>query len=252
MQRYFIETGAVAGEQAVIGGDDYHHIVHVMRMKPGAQVQVVVGAVSYLSEIVTLADGVVTVALLKALESGSEAGVALTLVQGLPKGEKIDLVIRQAAEIGVARVIVFQAERSVAKVMPDKVVARLARWRKIAKEAAELAQRTVVPVVESVPSFVEALARLEADAVLLVPYEAQDRPLPSLKSVLRAAGDTSVPKRVAFAIGPEGGFADAEIALAAQRGGHLLTLGRRILRTETAGLVVATALLYEWDLLGGE
>ncbi len=248
MQRYFLDDQAMKnGNKAVIQGDDHHHIVRVMRMKPGDKVQVVVASIPYLAEIIAISETQVEVGILERVHDQSEAEIALTLLQGLPKGEKIDLVIRQAAEIGVAEIIVFQAERSVAKMAGDKREAKLLRWRKIAKEAAELAHRTVIPEVKFADSLKSALSILDPKTLKLLPYELQNGGLPSLKEVLRSV---AIPSSAAFVIGPEGGFTEEEVQLAEASDWRLLTLGKRILRTETAGLVVASLLLYEWDQMG--
>ncbi len=248
MQRYFLDDKSLKNDKiAVIQGADHHHITRVMRMKLGDKLQVVIASTPYLAAISAISDLQVEVEVLERMQDGSEAGIALTLLQGLPKGEKIDLIIRQAAEIGVAEIIVFQAARSVAKIAGDKRESKLLRWRKIAKEAAELAHRTVIPEVKFADSLKVALSLLDSGTLKLVPYELQNGGLPALKEVLHRV---AVPSSAAFVIGPEGGFAEEEVQLMETSGGHLLTLGKRILRTETAGLVVASLLLYEWDQMG--
>ena len=247
MQRYFLGQEAQISERHVlITGSDYHHITHVMRMKPGDQVQVVIASIAYLAKITSLSEGQVELELVLQVQASGETSIPLTLLQGLPKGDKIDLVIRQAAEIGVSQIIIFQAQRSVVKIAVEKRGAKLLRWQKIAKEAAELAQRTQIPEVQFAPSLEIALSQLDSTALLFMPYELQGGGLPTIKTVLQAQQPTAA----AFVIGPEGGFSEAEVALVSSVGGRLLTLGRRILRTETAGLVVASLLLYEWDQMG--
>lgn len=247
MQRYFLGQEAQISENHVlITGSDYHHITHVMRMKPGDQVQVVIASIAHLAKITSLSEGQAELELVMKVEASGETSIPLTLLQGLPKGDKIDLVIRQAAEIGVSQIIIFQAQRSVVKIAVEKRGAKLLRWQKIAKEAAELAQRTQIPEVQFAPSLEIALSQLDSTARLLMPYELQGGGLPTIKTVLQAQQPTAA----AFVIGPEGGFSEAEVALVSSVGGRLLTLGRRILRTETAGLVVASLLLYEWDQMG--
>lgn len=248
MQRYFVsETARSEERQVIVRGSDHHHMLHVMRMQPGDVVAVVVGETPYLAKIAHFTEFEARLELVEEIHDQAEPQLMLTLLQGLPKGDKIELVIRQAVEIGVANIVVFTAERSVAQIKADKLEARLARFQKIAKESAELAQRERIPKVVYADSLAAALKQLPDGTRLLVPYERQDAALPSLKSAIR---EWSCPEHVAFTIGPEGGFADSEVAALEVAGGEFVTLGKRILRTETAGIVVATALLYEWDQMG--
>lgn len=266
MQRYFLHDSARREDRRVwVDGDDFHHMAHVMRMRPGDLVRLVAGGRTWTARLEAFESGAARMELLWAVSGDPEPRVQLTWLQGLPKGDKADTVIRHAAEIGAAGVCLFAGERSVGALPEDRRAGRLARWRKVAKETAELAQRSRVLDVVYAGSLPEALAfagfsdgdRAAAAAAgesprsatnvapwLLVPYEARDGSLPGIRDVLR---DKPRPVRAVFAIGPEGGFSPAEVALLVAAGGSLCTLGPRILRTESAGLAVAAILLYEWD-----
>lgn len=253
MQRYFLSDDVAldAGRVAIVL-EDYHHIVHVMRMSLGEKVQIGYKGEVYLGFIVDITEHQVVVELLEVLPA-SDTFYQLTLYQGLPKGEKIDLIIRQACEIGVTKIIVYSADHSVAKISSDKREARLLRWRKIAKEAAEQAKRMRIPDVFFATSIVQALD-IDPPTALLIPYERQDGQMPSIKTVLRTIVDASEDQllsqdvSIGFVIGPEGGFSVGEVSwLTEQKGGQVLTLGPRILRTETAAVVTAAIVLYELD-----
>ncbi|PWI57170.1 RsmE family RNA methyltransferase [Sulfoacidibacillus thermotolerans] len=252
MQRYFISDDVTEHLGHVsITGDDVHHIAHVMRMMPGMYVEVGYRGVVYQAQITEMLTDRVMVKLMQPVQL-QDPSVKLTLYQALPKGDKIDLVIRQACEIGVSRIVIFEGERSVAKVVTEKRDARLLRWRKIAKEAAEQAKRAKVPDVFFVPEITDIFIDGKPEW-LLVPYELQEERLPTLKSVLKThvhAKEQFEVSAIGFVIGPEGGFSSAEISWLHAQGGHLLTLGPRILRTETAGIVVATIVLYELNQMG--
>ncbi len=256
MQRYFVSDDATDfRDRIVIMGDDYHHIVHVMRMPVGTRVEIGHNGKIYIAEIDEITLDHVDLHVAEKLQT-QDIAFQLTLYQGLPKGEKIDLILRQACEIGVTRIVIFEADHSVARLSSDKREGRLVRWRKIAKEAAEQAKRTRVPDVHFVSSLEIALAT-DNSSLLLVPYELQGHALPSIRDVLAAQLPVLLPSHenqplsISFVIGPEGGFSLREIEwFSQQRVGHLLTLGARILRTETAGIVVATIILYELNQMG--
>ena len=257
MQRYFVgDSWLTAGQRIAISGEDFHHIVRVMRMKPLAQIQVVASGQVWQAQIAAIGKESVEVCVLELLAKDAEPPIHITLIQGLPKGEKIDSIIRQACEVGITHLAIFTALRSVGCVPWDKREQRLTRWRKMAKESAEQAQRSKIPQISQFDSLQDALRNLADKTEILVPYEAQDQDLPSLKQVVQTLrtkqGDDMTKSgsvsSAAIVIGPEGGFDPREIELVKASRGHLLTLGPRIMRTETAGIVVAAIVLY--DLFG--
>lgn len=258
MQRYFLDGNSPALDVPALVGANYHHAIRVLRMQPGDALEVVRDGKAYRATLERI-DGERERAHLTIgaeIAASAEPVMPLILLQALPKGDKIDLILRQTCEIGVSRIIVYAGARSVAALPAGKRAERTVRWNRIAREAAELAHRTLSPEVLIADSLDDACASLEAGTHLLAPYESQTAALPSLKQVLQErvghpGGTGGAVAPIAFAIGPEGGFADAEVALLRQRGAALLTLGPRIFRTETAGVVVAAAVLYELDQLGG-
>ena len=263
MQRYFLPAHSlITDDTAIVYGDDAHHMARVMRMKAGQQVEIVTGGTVYLAELEDVKKDSVHLRLLIQIPkiAAERTTVSLTLFQGLPKGDKIDQIIRQSCEIGVVRLAVFGGVRSVASLPPERQVGRVERWRKQAKESSEQAHRDRVPDVDYFPALTELLAAHPSGEgrLLLVPYEAQSLGLPSLKRVLRTIAENKLMETgepysdmdIAIAIGPEGGFDPREVSMLQAVGGQLLTLGSRILRTETAGIVVAAAISYEFDLLG--
>lgn len=247
MQRYFVEdTWLCAGQKIMIVGEDFHHIVRVMRMKPMQSIQVVTNGQVWHAQISAIGKDVVEVCALELITKDAESPIEITLLQGLPKGEKIDAIIRQACEVGVTHLAVFSALRSVGSVPWDKREQRLTRWRRMAKESAEQAQRSKIPEVSHADSLEDALLNIAPDTEILVPYEAQDQDLPTLKQVVEHVRNKV--RSIAIVIGPEGGFDQREIELVKKYEGHLLTLGPRIMRTETAGIVTVAIVLH--DLFG--
>ena len=249
MQRYIVPQEASRADGSVwLAGDDFHHLTRVMRLRAGDEVIVSSGGSSSVCRIAAVeADG----ARLEPVRAcgRAETALAVTWLQGLPKGDKIDLVIRHACEIGARSLWVFAAKRSVAALPPDRVDGRLVRWRRMAKEGSELAQRDDSLEVHYFSSLSAAIAAIPTGIPLLVPYEAQDRGLPGARLIF-----AQLPLKeaaVSFVIGPEGGFAPDEIQSLETCGGILFTLGPRVFRTETAGMVTASALFYERGELGG-
>ena len=167
--------------------------------------------------------------------AGTTSPVQLTLVQGIPKGSKMDLIVRMGTEVGIARFVPVLTHRAVARPAP----ARGARWRRIAAAAATQSGRSTVPVVDDPRSFSEVWPLLE-DALVLIPWEGEkSRPIGAILAQNRGT------RAVAVCIGPEGGWTPEEVQQAVAHGAHPVTLGELILRTETAGLVATTMVLYE-------
>jgi len=256
MQRYFLQPQEPQDGLVRISGADYHHLAHVMRMRIGERAEVVHGDQAFEAQLVSLDDvkGCAVLCIGTPLAASRESKGSLTLLQGLPKGDKIELIIRQACEIGVSRIVVFEAKRSVACLPKDKLEARLARWRKLAKEACEQAHRDVIVDVLYVASADLAVRTFwdsaQKEALLVIAYESQVDSLPGLRETLfgvtAGRSATAVASEVGIVIGPEGGFDALEITRMKESGGIPVSLGSRILRTETAGLALAAVVMYEW------
>ncbi|PUA36240.1 16S rRNA (uracil(1498)-N(3))-methyltransferase [Paenibacillus elgii] len=257
MQRYFIHPDEFADAVVTITGDDAHHLIRVMRAKPG-DTCIVSDGVSReaLVRIRSLEDRQVTADIVDRLPMENEAAVDVWIAQSLPKGDKMELVIQKGTEIGAVRFLPFVSERTVVQLDGKKEGKRLERWQKIAKEAAEQAHRNRVPAVESVLSWKELLRTAsEADAAWIC-YEKQDA------QQLRRAIREAVSKRsnradgsrvkLMLIVGPEGGFGEREVSEAEAAGCVAVGLGKRILRTETAAMVGLTCILYESGEMGGE
>ena len=181
-------------------------------------------------------DKTVTAVIEDVYRAPSEPKLSITLYQGAPKAAKLELIVQKATEIGVVRIVPMNTARTVAKL---EKASKLDRLRKIAREAAKQCKRGIVPEISEPVSFKEAVSLAAADELAIIPYEEETEN--SLKNVLRGKNITSL----SIMIGPEGGFDESEIRLAAEKSVIPVTLGKRILRTETAGLAVAAVSLYE-------
>ncbi|CAG7639485.1 Ribosomal RNA small subunit methyltransferase E [Paenibacillus solanacearum] len=254
MQRYFITPAQWAGDTVVIQGDDAHHIIRVMRAKPGDAFIVSDGeSREAIVKVRTVGKDEVTADPVEWLAMENEPSVDVWIAQSLPKGDKMELVIQKGTEIGAARFLPFVSERTVVQLDGKKEGKRVERWQKIAKEAAEQAHRNKVPAVDSPLAWKALLQRAsEADCAWIC-YEKESAQ--ELRTEIRRAlapkeGDTAR-RTLLLIVGPEGGFTEQEVAAAEAAGCRSVGLGKRILRTETAAMVGLTCILYEAGEMGG-
>ena len=246
MHRFFVPQ--LYAEEMYIEGVDARHISKVLRMQPGDKLQIVSDdGVSAMAEITAIASERVSVRCLEKLAESHEPRVRLVLAQGLAKGEKMDFIIQKAVEMGAYSVIPVAMEHSVVRLDGAKAAKKVERWQKIAESAAKQSKRDIIPQVQPVQSMAEMLASGDYETKIIA-YECEDRL--SLKAALKAAEAAGGIKELLLIIGPEGGISEGELELARQAGAVPVSLGRRILRAETAGLVAISAIFYETGDLG--
>ncbi len=244
MYQFFVEPGQVHMEekQVVILGADVNHIKNVLRMKPGEEISVSDGrdGKEYRCGILSFAEDKVLCELRFVKENNVELPSRIYLFQALPKADKMELIVQKAVELGVYQIIPVAAGRCVVKLDDKKAASRTARWQGIAEAAAKQSRRAIVPEVSSVISFEQAVQKAVSMDVKMIPYELAEN-----MSRTREIMEGLTPgQEIAVFIGPEGGFQEAEIGLALENGVEPVTLGRRILRTETAGLTVLSWMMY--------
>ena len=246
MHRFFVEK-AYSGEMYIEGGDA-RHISKVLRMQPGDKLQVVSDdGVTALAEIISLAGEGVRVRCLEKLAELHEPSVKVYLAQGLAKGEKMDFIVQKAVELGATGIIPVAMEHSVVRLEGDKAAKKVERWQKIAEAAAKQSKRDIIPKVLPVQNMRELL-RNNTCAVKIMAYECEDRT--SLKQALQQARKQGQLDSLLLIIGPEGGISPGELGVALEAGAVPVSLGKRILRAETAGLVAMSAIFYETGDLG--
>lgn len=241
MNRFFIEKEQVDGDRAIVYGEDAKHISTVLRLKQGEQVVLCDGeGTDYQARIARVEKDRIALDLLSSCVCEAEPSTKVALFQGLPKAGKLESIIQKSVELGATEIVPFAAKRSVVRLTKKEFSGKLERYRRVAYEAAKQSGRGTVPDVEGLAD----VAEIDPTAfdLFLIPYE-QERET-TLKEALRSAGR---PKTVGVAIGPEGGFDQEEAELLKQKGAVCVTLGRRILRTETAGPAVLAMLLYELE-----
>lgn len=246
MQRFFVEPAQVEEEEhrIHITGADVNHIRNVLRMREGDELWVSDGErKEYCCAVEDLSPEEVLLHIRYIQEPGYELPCRLYLFQGLPKADKMELIIQKAVELGVYQVIPVETRRCVVKLDGAKAAKKRQRWQQIAESAAKQSRRMLVPRVEEVQSFSQALKLAEKLDICLIPYE-----LAKGMEETRRILSTILPGRSAgIFIGPEGGFEEQEVARAVEMGAKPITLGRRILRTETAGLAVLSVLMFQLE-----
>lgn len=249
MPRFFIEECLDHNtDKIVLEKDDAHHISHVLRMKIGDEVIVCDGAkTEFIAIVEHFESGRVFLAVKQKRINNTEPPWRGWLFQGLPKGDKFELIIQKAVELGCYAVVPVACSRSIAKLSPVKAERKLERWNKIAQEAARQCGRGIVPKVYEPIEFSEAVGRISEMSLGFLPWENENSC--SLRNLLESESSkiTQDGLEIGFLIGPEGGFSQHEVSLAESAGIRSVTLGPRILRTETAGLAVLSMLGYQYE-----
>ncbi|MEI3520899.1 MAG: 16S rRNA (uracil(1498)-N(3))-methyltransferase [Anaerosacchariphilus sp.] len=218
-----------------------NHIRNVLRMRTGEEVLIADGrGAEYRCKLTDLSENEVRAQILWKLDGNAELASAVTLFQGLPKSDKMDLIVQKCVELGVARIVPVSTKRAVVKLDAKKEQTRLKRWNTISESAAKQSGRGVIPEVSGVMTFGKALEEAKKLDVLLIPYERAE----NMAETRRVMGSIQPGQSVGIFIGPEGGFEESEVEEAVAAGAQAITLGKRILRTETAGLAVMAMLGY--------
>ena len=245
MYQFFITDDKVQGERIVITGADVNHIGNVLRMKPGEQVRVSSrdSGKTYFCHITEITKEEVFLAIDSTDEIGTEFSHRVYLFQGLPKSDKMEFIIQKAVELGVYEIIPVAMSRCVVKLDAKKEAGKLARWNAISEAAAKQSKRNKIPEVMMPMSFAEALFDAKKLEAALIPYENAEG-----MEQARCMVDEAAKKRsLGIFIGPEGGFTEQEIEKSQQNGVKPISLGHRILRTETAGMMLMSVIMFATD-----
>ena len=242
MFRYFCTDEDINDNSVIVTGGDARHLKTILRAQAGDIISVVTQRHEYTAVIKQIDNDDVICTLKEEVLKNNETNINITLCQGIPKLAKMETIIQQNVEVGVKAFIPLITERTVVKLNEkDRELKKLDRWQKIAKESAKQSNRNIIPHVENIMTVKELVNRLKnEDAEVIVPYELEDVKL--LKDVL-----IGPKKNYYIVIGPEGGFDIKEIEMFKEIGAHIVTLGKRILRTETAGVVTSAVILYACD-----
>jgi len=251
MYHFFVEPSQISDRSVVIMGEDVNHIKNVLRLKAGEEISVSNGidGREYRCGIDRITDTEVVCVLRFIKEDNVELPSRVYLFQGLPKGDKMEFIIQKMVELGVYEVIPVAMKRCVVKLDDKKAKAKITRWQGISEAAAKQSRRGIVPKIQEVMCYQEALEYAKDMDIKLVPYEMEN----ILEGAAGMAGTKKVisrlcnGQRIAIFIGPEGGFDESEIQAAVDLGMKPITLGKRILRTETAGMTVMAWIMYQLE-----
>lgn len=244
MYHFFVDDSNISENEIIITGKDVNHIKNVLRLKENDKILISNGQdkdfyciISKINndEVVTLIDSV--------LEESNELPSKIYLFQGLPKNDKMELIIQKAVELGVYEIIPVAMKNCVVKLDAKKEASKIKRWEAISESAAKQSKRCIIPSIHNVLSFKEAVEYASTLDVNIVPYENQK----GIEETRRVVGNIKRGQSVGIFIGPEGGFDDKEIEEVLSKSFIPLTLGRRILRTETAGMAMMSILMYNLE-----
>lgn len=250
MYQFFVEPSQIQGTRVVITGNDVNHIKNVLRMQPGEEIAVSNGedGKEYRCGIETLGEDEIVCSLRFVKEDGVELSSKIYLFQGLPKADKMELIVQKAVELGVYEIIPVSTKRAVVKLDEKKAKSKIARWQTISEAAAKQSKRRIVPQIHTVMSFKEAVNYAKDMPVKLIPYELAE----GMEKTRELISNLKPGEDVAIFIGPEGGFEESEIQIALENRIEPITLGKRILRTETAGFTVLSWIMYQLEGMGIE
>lgn len=254
MHKFFTPKENFSENEGRIVGDDVKHIYKVLRLVNGEKVVLNnCEGEEFLGEVKSVGKEEVIISILEKLDINNESEVKIHLFQGLPKSQKMDLIVQKGTELGITEFIPTLTSRVDVKLKGD--FKKLDRLNRIVLEAAKQSKRTIVPRVVEPISFEEVLSRINTMDLMLVPYEnAENFGIKTLFKEMKEKDidiDLKSIKNIGILVGPEGGFEEEEIESLKEKGAYIITLGSRILRTETAGFVAASLIQYELGDLGG-
>ena len=246
MPKFFIKSSQIENDKITIIGEDVNHIANVLRKQIEDELNIcnIDTSDNFLCQIKKREKEKIECKIIKTTASKTETHTYITVFQGLPKAEKMEFIIQKCTEIGVKEFVPVQMERCIVKFDSKTANKKIERWEKIAETAAKQSGRDIIPKVENVLNFQNLLNLIKKYDIVLLAYENEHRN--TLKNVLKKLKKAENLK-VGIIIGPEGGITDAEVKSLEQNGAKTITLGNRILRTETAGIVTSSIIIYELE-----
>ncbi len=249
MYNFFAKENQRQNDHYFIDGIDYNHIKNVLRMVVGDSFLVSEKGVSNLCEIESFETDFVVARIIEENFNDTNLPIKIHLFQGLPKGDKMELIIQKTVELGAQSIIPVEMSRCVVKIDDKKKKSKQQRWQAISESAAKQSKRNTIPEIEEIVTYKQAMAKAKEMDLFLVPYESKN----GMEDTKSALSQLKRGMSVGILIGPEGGFDEKEVDLAFENGGKVISLGKRILRTETAAITsVSMCMLHAEMYLGDE
>lgn len=247
MYHFFVSPSQIGEKEIYIEGKDVNHIKNVLRMKIGEELSVGNGidGNEYRCSVAAFEEDRVILKIHFIKQDGVEAPAEICLFQGLPKNDKMELIIQKCVELGVCEIIPVAMKRCVVKLDEKKEKSKRERWQSISEAAAKQSKRAVIPPIGKVMTMKEAVERAKEFDMVLIPYECAD----SMVETRKAFEEIKPGMKIGIFIGPEGGFEEDEVLLATEMGAKTISLGKRILRTETAGFTTLAWILYRLEVM---
>ena len=247
MYNFFVKENQKQNNCYFIDGTDYNHIKNVLRMVVGDTFLVSENGISNLCKIESFENEFVVAKIIEEKYNDTNLPIKIHLFQGLPKGDKMELIIQKTVELGVESIIPVEMSRCVVKIDDKKKKSKQQRWQAISESAAKQSKRNTIPEIEEILTYKQAMARASEMDLFLVPYESKN----GMEDTKNALSQIKQGMSVGILIGPEGGFDEKEVDLAFENGGKVISLGKRILRTETAAITsVSMCMLHSEMYLG--
>ena len=247
MYKFFIPQEQLEENNATILGEDVNHIVNVLRLKPLEQIILCNKDTekSYIAQIIKISKESITCQIKEEIIETTESNVSADLFQGLPKADKMEYIIQKATELGIKNIFPVSMERCIVKLDAKTENKKIERWQKIAEVAAKQSKRDSIPTIKNVINIKNICNEVQKYDIIVVAYENEEKT--TLKETLKNLNKEKQLK-IGIIVGPEGGLSDKEVEMLKEDGAKSVTLGKRILRTETASLVILSNIIYEFEL----
>ena len=247
MMKFFVNNENIVNEKIKISGSDVNHIKNVLRMKVGEKIEICNNETSmnYICTLTEIEKNYVIADIVQELTSNTEGNVKLHIFQGLPKADKMELIIQKGTELGVSKFVPVQLKRSIVKISGKDAEKKLLRWQKIAEVAAKQCKRDIIPDVSHIVNINDICEIVSEYDLVLLCYEEENENY--IKNELQKIKNSKEKLKIAVIIGPEGGMAEEEVEILEKAGAKVVSLGKRILRTETVALMVSSIIMYELE-----
>lgn len=247
MRKFFVKENQINSELITILDEDVNHIKNVLRLNVGENLQIcdIDSSKNYICEILELTAKSVTCKILEEIQSIAEGNVELHIFQGLPKADKMELIIQKGTELGVSEFVPVSFKRSIVKISPKDEKKKIDRWNKISEVAAKQSKRDIIPKIRNVESIKNVCNEIKDYDIVLLAYELEENNY--IKNELLKIKNTKENYKIAVIIGPEGGIEKEEVEVLENAGAKVISLGKRVLRTETVALQVSSIIMYELE-----